>query len=346
MPMKGPRAAADQAGERGADLVDEWVARKNVAAVLEIAMDDGAPTLVRKAARRGINVLKSRGVPIPEPPRQRAMLPAPHREVTSSKRGRPPARRRGDPSAFTLGSRSPQGPLQAGRRHPERRRGARVDCSDADEPIAAARHVRRHRQALRPSSRFRAHGLARCASLRRASTRRAARPFPSDSNRTTICSARPPPRPGLIHRPFESARRGAGRGARLFGQAPLGTRAARLASRAACDPNILNDVGREIRAEGAAEPGLAQRKVREVIEKATDSFFSRAERLGLVERMKDAASRWPPVGLATEPRIGRNGAGDRRARGRCRAAHRSVLARLLRESVRPCDRARGGPEGA
>src|SRR3954469_11339184 len=62
----GARAALDEAGARGADLVDAWIARKNAAAVLEIAMDDGAPALARKAARRGINVLKSRGVAIPE----------------------------------------------------------------------------------------------------------------------------------------------------------------------------------------------------------------------------------------------------------------------------------------
>jgi hypothetical protein len=52
---------------------------------------------------------------------------------------------------------------------------------------------------------------------------------------------------------------------------------------------MLNEVARQVRAEDAAEPGLAQRKVREVIEKATDSFFTRDARLGLAERMKDAA---------------------------------------------------------
>jgi len=52
---------------------------------------------------------------------------------------------------------------------------------------------------------------------------------------------------------------------------------------------MLNEVASQVRAEDAAEPGLAQRKVREVIEKATDSFFTRDVRLGLAERMKDAA---------------------------------------------------------
>src|SRR5258705_933712 len=52
---------------------------------------------------------------------------------------------------------------------------------------------------------------------------------------------------------------------------------------------MLNEVGRQVRAEDAAEPGFAQRKVRDVIEKATDSFFTPDVRIGLAERMKDAA---------------------------------------------------------
>src|SRR5262245_6551903 len=112
---EGARAAVDAARERGADLVDAWVARKNVKAVLEIAMDDGAPTLARKAARRGINVLKSRGVAMPE--RTRAAAPSRDRLVggrISPADGevleawfRPPDG--AGTSAFTLGSRSPQG---------------------------------------------------------------------------------------------------------------------------------------------------------------------------------------------------------------------------------------------
>lgn len=57
-------AAVVKAGERGADLVQAWVAAKNAAAVAEVA-ERGAGT-ARKAARRGLNVLKSRGVVIPE----------------------------------------------------------------------------------------------------------------------------------------------------------------------------------------------------------------------------------------------------------------------------------------
>src|SRR5712671_3456051 len=60
------RGLVDEAKERGASLVEAWVARKNAPAVAAIAADDAAPAPARKAARRGINVLKSRGVAIPD----------------------------------------------------------------------------------------------------------------------------------------------------------------------------------------------------------------------------------------------------------------------------------------
>jgi hypothetical protein len=53
-----------------ADLIDAWVARGNAAAVASVAREDEAPSPARKAARRALNVLKARGVPIPEKPSQ------------------------------------------------------------------------------------------------------------------------------------------------------------------------------------------------------------------------------------------------------------------------------------
>lgn len=58
--------AVTKAGEQAAALVDAWVQAKNAAAVAAVAEDDKAPGPARKAARRGINVLKARGVAIPE----------------------------------------------------------------------------------------------------------------------------------------------------------------------------------------------------------------------------------------------------------------------------------------
>jgi hypothetical protein len=59
-------AALGKAGEHAAELVDAWVNAKNAAAVVAVAENEGAPGPARKAARRGINVLKARGVAIPD----------------------------------------------------------------------------------------------------------------------------------------------------------------------------------------------------------------------------------------------------------------------------------------
>ncbi|HWP04756.1 MAG TPA: hypothetical protein VNN72_03390 [Polyangiaceae bacterium] len=57
-------AALERAGERAEALVDAWVSAGNAAAVNAAA--DGAAGKARKAARRGLNVLKARGVKVPE----------------------------------------------------------------------------------------------------------------------------------------------------------------------------------------------------------------------------------------------------------------------------------------
>lgn len=56
-------AALERAGERAEALVEAWVKANNAAAVAAAA--DGAQGKARKAARRGLNVLKSRGVKAP-----------------------------------------------------------------------------------------------------------------------------------------------------------------------------------------------------------------------------------------------------------------------------------------
>lgn len=71
-------AAVEAAGADAEALVAEWIKAPNAAALVAVAeLGDGA---ARKAARRGVSVLKSRGVRIPEAPRKgRAAAPA---EVT------------------------------------------------------------------------------------------------------------------------------------------------------------------------------------------------------------------------------------------------------------------------
>jgi hypothetical protein len=60
-----------QAGARAPGLVDAWVKTGNAAAVAEAA--ERAQGVARKAARRGLNVLKARGVAVPEQARVSAL---------------------------------------------------------------------------------------------------------------------------------------------------------------------------------------------------------------------------------------------------------------------------------
>ena len=55
----------DKVGARAPQLVEAWVKAGNAAAVAQAA--DAAEGAARKAARRGLNVLKARGVSVPEP---------------------------------------------------------------------------------------------------------------------------------------------------------------------------------------------------------------------------------------------------------------------------------------
>jgi hypothetical protein len=52
-------------GEHAALLVDAWLAANNAAAIAETAESGEVPTSARKAARRALNILRSRGVAIP-----------------------------------------------------------------------------------------------------------------------------------------------------------------------------------------------------------------------------------------------------------------------------------------
>ncbi|MCK6536931.1 MAG: hypothetical protein L6Q84_28515 [Polyangiaceae bacterium] len=63
----------------GPALVDAWVKRGNAAAVAEVAERGEGPA--RKAARRGIGVLKSRGVPVPEKTRTATLAGPAKQEV-------------------------------------------------------------------------------------------------------------------------------------------------------------------------------------------------------------------------------------------------------------------------
>ncbi len=65
----------EAAGTDAPSLVAEWISASNAAAVQAVA--ELGQGLARKAARRGLNVLKARGVAIPEAPRTGRILTAP-----------------------------------------------------------------------------------------------------------------------------------------------------------------------------------------------------------------------------------------------------------------------------
>jgi hypothetical protein len=75
-------ASLNKAGAKAPQLVEAWVKAGNAAAVAEAAeRADGA---ARKAARRGLNVLKARGVAVPEPTRVSAVAGAKAAEQTEA----------------------------------------------------------------------------------------------------------------------------------------------------------------------------------------------------------------------------------------------------------------------
>ena len=56
----------EQVGDRAEALVEAWIRASNAAAVHEVAWSEKVSSGVRKVARRGLNVLRSRGVALPE----------------------------------------------------------------------------------------------------------------------------------------------------------------------------------------------------------------------------------------------------------------------------------------
>ncbi len=75
-------ASLSQAGAKAPELVEAWVKAGNAAAVVEAA--ERAEGAARKTARRGLNVLKARGVSIPEAARVSAVSGAKAPEQTDA----------------------------------------------------------------------------------------------------------------------------------------------------------------------------------------------------------------------------------------------------------------------
>ena len=78
----GALAALGRFPEHGVQLVEAWVKNNNAAAVAEAA--DRAAGPVRKAARRGLSVLRSRGVTVPEKGRVAKLASSSEPETTEA----------------------------------------------------------------------------------------------------------------------------------------------------------------------------------------------------------------------------------------------------------------------
>ncbi len=279
------RALVDEAGTRAVDLVSAWIAGKNAAAVSAIASADDAPALARKAARRGVNVLKSRGVAIPERPRAAAArAEGPVIEAWF----RPPDG--AGTSAFTIGARSKDG----------RYRLADVIVQEGAGLVSIA-GMQMSRSQLKQTfdgiaGRFGAPPAPVPLAWARAriaaalvDNAKSGKPVPLgvDSHGDLLG-------PAPSHAPLHPAKE--------LAAGPLGSNDLERTAKLHAEPELrawlpdppamqkmLLAIGQNVSAEAGLDPDLARGKVTEIIERATDEFFSVDARARVAERMHDAA---------------------------------------------------------
>ncbi|HHH10785.1 MAG TPA: hypothetical protein ENK23_01740, partial [Sorangium sp.] len=77
-------AAAKTAAHGGEALVKAWIAQQNADAIVTVAYAQDVPGKTRKAARRAINVLKSRGVKVPAAPQGPIEVVTPQEETIAT----------------------------------------------------------------------------------------------------------------------------------------------------------------------------------------------------------------------------------------------------------------------
>jgi hypothetical protein len=281
------RALVDEAGERGADLVAAWIARKNAHAVAAVAADDHAPTEARKAARRGINVLKSRGVAIPE--RARVASVAAAAPDMFEAWFRPPDG--AGTSAFTLGARSSIGRYRLVDviiKHGVGLvsiAGMEMSRSQLRETFAGISQRFGHPPAPVPVAWARAR-IAAARSVNDQSKTPVPLGFESHRDLLGPAPATMPPHPA-DELEIELGDRGealAG-SAKLHGEPEL---RGWLPEPAAMQ-KMLMAVGANVGPAGSADAATAEAKVHQVIAQATDEFFTEEIRDDVAARVKDAA---------------------------------------------------------
>lgn len=282
------RAALERAGTRAAELVESWVRAGNAAAVAVAA--DQADGAARKAARRGINVLKSRKIAIPETRRVMKLSGAPAPETRTAWMLPPDTN---GSVLLVVASHSP----------PRRPRAAFVYVNDAfgvhriDTGELGMSQLKEAMANSSPGRLFKPVSVPVnwvrwrvAAALRRHAERGEAAPLGLASARDLL----EPVPPEAPSHPFddeglvlsdEDAKDLAAESGRLHRQPEFRSW---LPPRQAVDA-LLAAVGAEFYADEQPDPDALRRVLEEQVRAATDRFFSPQGRERLVALMKDSA---------------------------------------------------------
>lgn len=286
---EGARAAVDAAGASAEQLVDAWTKGNNAAAVAAIAADEAAPGAARRAAKRGLAVLRSRGVTIPSAPKREARADAAGSSVEVTMRAPDGSGTRG----FVFSQREPDGRFriaevivqdglgvvyagagwlsasglkEAGKRVQQNRGAAPVAV-----PVPWARHeIAEAKKQNAASSQPLPLELARCKEL--------VEPPPSEAPQHPLAE---------LESTIDDAQATAmaATSMLLYQEPELGSW---VAERRAVD-DMLQQLGQRLGAEGANDPQKAGELLREEVLAAVDRFFASDARDRVVDRLRDVA---------------------------------------------------------
>jgi len=284
----GAKAAIGSAGEGAAALVDAWLAASNVEAIVEVVESDDVAGPARKAARRALNVLRSRGVAIPE--RRHVVKMDDRAEVSIEATMIPP-----DGSgtfSFSITSkdasgryhiaeviiREPHGIVQAGGgwlsgsqiKEGRTRAMSGLGVAPVAVPVEWARHRIAESRKLNATSRqVLPLGLEACRELIETTATECAHPLAELAAAITVEQATSAATgSGGLHQEPEMRQWLPDRGA-------LG--------------ELLQKVGERLGSEGVSDPDKVNEALRDEVEAATDRFFSPEVRAIVASRLADAA---------------------------------------------------------
>jgi hypothetical protein len=282
-------SAVASADARAAELVDAWVRSGNAGAVAAIADHGVGPA--RKAARRGLNVLRSRGVRVEAPPHVTTFAAADSGRETVTEAWLVPPDAGGN-VLLVIASRSPTtraesgffylhdsvgvhaasvGSLSGTGLKDALKRAAEAGCEPVHVPLDYARQrVAEGREQLK------------------------ARAIPEPLGMTSAKQLLEPSPVGPVPHPLdaeglelsdEDAKELASRSAGLH---MLREFRAWLPERSAVD-EMLNDIGEHLPKGSEQTAEIVQKVVKDAVEAATDRYFGPERRQILVRRMKDCA---------------------------------------------------------